>query len=257
VFAAGGLRTVTARWLAHPYDVAVTALMGLDVKLRLARTLVIVDTHHDDIPTFVSRLFDAGADMVQFRDLDASLGEVATAVVEAQQVAMQRNKLVAVTGDLVLAKAVMADVLVGGPSLDPGLAHARMHEYALVGTPVFDPVSCYSVSTDHKIDFALVGPVHLPPGSTVAAPGLDLVRAAAGAMPAGDASGTPWFAVGGLTTTNVGEAIAAGARRVGLVVTGQGDLGAVTAVATALQQAWGSDPDLKDFAFRVLSGGGW
>ncbi len=233
----------------------VTALMGLGAKLRLARTLVIVDTHHDDIPTFVSALLDAGADIIQFRDPDAPLAVVGTAVLTAQQIAMPRNKLVAVTGDLVLARAVMADVLVGGPSLDPGLAHARMHEYALVGAPVYDPASCYGVSSDHHVDFALVGPVHLPEGSPVAAPGLDLVRAAAGAMPAGDAAGTPWFAVGGLTAGNVSEVIAVGARRVGVVVEGEGDLPAVTAISTTLGKAWEGDPDLHDFAFRVLSGG--
>jgi len=234
----------------------VTALMGLGAKLRLARTLVIVDTRHDDLPTFVSALLDAGADIIQFRDPDASLAVVGTAVVTAQQIAMPRNKLVAVTGDLVLAKAVMADVLVGGPVLDPRLAHARMHEYALVGVPVFDPATCYSVASDHHVNFALVGPVHLPEGSPVAAPGLDLVRAAAGAMPAGDASGTPWFAIGGLTPDRIGEVIEAGARRAGIVVAGDSDLAAVTTISTALHQVWDADPDLHDFAFRVLSGDG-
>jgi thiamine-phosphate pyrophosphorylase len=227
--------------------------MGLGAKLRLARTLVIIDTRHHDIAAFVSALFDAGADLIQLRDPDASLAVVGTAVVTAQRIAMPRNKLVAVTGDLVLAKAVMADVLVGGPALDPGLAHARMHEYALVGAPVFDPSSCYSVASDHNVNFALVGPVHLPEGSPVAAPGLDLVRAAAGAMPAGDASGTPWFAIGGLTPDRIGEVIEAGARRAGIVVNGNSDLAAVTAISTALHQAWAADPDLHDFAFRVLT----
>lgn len=233
----------------------VTALMGLGAKLRLARTLVVVDTHHDDIPGFVEALFDAGADIIQLRDPAAPLAVVGTVAVTAQQIALPRNKLVAVTSDLVLARAVMADVLVGGPGLDPELAHARMHEYALVGAPVYDPASCYSVSSNHFINFALVGPVHLAEGSPVAAPGLDLVRVAAGAMPTGDAAGTPWFAVGGLTPANVGEVIEAGARRVGLVVSDEADLAAVTAVSTALGHAWEADPNLHDFAFRVLSGG--
>ena len=60
--------------------------------LRLARTLVIVDTRHDDLPTFVSALLDAGADIIQFRDPDASLAVVGTAVVTAQQIAMPRNQ---------------------------------------------------------------------------------------------------------------------------------------------------------------------
>ena len=126
-----------------------------------------------------------------------------------------------------------------------------MHEYALVGVPVFDPATCYGVASDHNVNFALVGPVHLPQGSPVAAPGLDLVRAAAGAMPAGDASGTPWFAIGGLTPDRIGEVIKAGARRAGIVVARDSDLAAVTAISTALHQVWDADPDLHDFAFRA------
>lgn len=232
----------------------VTALMGLGAKLRLARTLVIVDMHHDDIDGFVEAVFDAGADMVQFRDSDAPLGRIGAAVQAAQQVALPRNKLVAVTGDLVLAKAVLADVLVGGPGLDPSLAHNRMHEYALVGLPVFSAADCDSVATSPEVDFALVGPVHLPAGTAVAAPGPALLRAAASTMPVGDPSGTPWFAVGGITGANIADAVDAGARRAGVVVTGDADLATVTAVAAALSGAWNTDPELKDFAFRVLSG---
>lgn len=134
-------------------------------RLDFARTLVVVDTHHDDIPGFVEALFDAGADIIQLRDPAAPLAVVGTAAVTAQQIALPRNRpLVAVTSDLVLARAVMADVLVGSPGLDPELAHARMHEYALVGAPM-RPASCYSVSSNHFINFALVGPVHLAEGS--------------------------------------------------------------------------------------------
>jgi thiamine-phosphate pyrophosphorylase len=233
----------------------VTALMGLGAKLRLARTLAIVDMRHDDIEGFVSKLFEAGVDMIQFRDPDAPLAQIGAAVVAAQQVALMRHKLVAVTGDLVLAKAVMADVLVGGRGLDPGLAHGRLHEYALVGLPVFNPADCYYISSSPDVDFALVGPVHMAPGSLAPAPGLVLVREAAAAMPAGDPAGTPWFAVGGITAANIGEVIDAGARRAGLVVTGDADLAAVETVSSALRAAWDADPDLKDFAFRVLGGG--
>jgi thiamine-phosphate pyrophosphorylase len=74
-------------------------------------------------------------------------------------------------------------------------------------------------------------------------------------MPAGDPAGTPWFAVGGITAQNIGEVIDAGARRAGIVVTGDADLAAVASVSAALRGSWDADPDLKDFAFRVLSGG--
>lgn len=234
----------------------VTALMGLGAKLRLARTLAIVDMRHDDLDSYVSQLFDAGVDMIQFRDPDAPLAQIGAAVVAAQQVALTRHKLVAVTGDLVLAKAVMADVLIAGPGLDPGLAHGRLHEYALVGLPVFSPADLYSIGSSPDVDFALVGPVHMAPGSLAPAPGLALVREAAAALPAGDPGGTPWFAVGGVTAANIREVIDAGARRAGLVVTGDADLATVAAVSSALRAAWDADPDLKDFAFRVLGGAG-
>src|SRR5674536_26744 len=71
----------------RPYDVAVTALMGLDVRLRLARTLVIVDTAHDDIAPFVSALFAQGADIIQFRDPGAPVDRVREAVETAQRIA--------------------------------------------------------------------------------------------------------------------------------------------------------------------------
>ena len=228
--------------------------MGLDARLRLARTLVIIDTKHDDIASFVSALFAQGADIVQFRDPDAPVDKVRAAVETAQRIAMPMNKLVAVTGDLHLARQVMADVLVGGPDLDPGLAHARLHEYALVGAPVFDADGCHRVAESDSVDFALVGPVHLQTG-TATAPGPGLVRVAAEAMPVGDPQGTPWFAVGGITPDRLPDVIAAGARRAGVVVTGEADLVAVGRVASALRQAWNDDHALQDFAFKALSSG--
>jgi thiamine-phosphate pyrophosphorylase len=234
------------------YDVAVTALMGLDARLRLARTLVIIDTAHDDIASFVSALFAQGADIIQFRDPGASMDRVRAAVETAQRIAMPMNKLVAVTGDLNLARQVMADVLVGGPDLDPGLAHARLHEYALVGAPAFDADGCRRIAESDAVDFALVGPVHLASG-TATAPGTGLVRIAAEAMPVGDPKGTPWFAVGGITPDRLGDVIAAGARRAGIVVTGEAGLVAVGRVSSALRQAWNDDPALQDFAFKALS----
>jgi thiamine-phosphate pyrophosphorylase len=239
----------------RPYDVAVTALMGLDAKLRLARTLVIIDTRHDDIAAFVSALFAHGADMIQVRDPEASLDAVRTVVETAQRIAMPLNKLVAVTGDLEVARRVMADVLVGGADLDPGLAHGRLHEYALVGAPAFTADDCRQIAGSDAVEFALVGPVHLPSGAAATAPGLDLVRVAAETMPVADAKGTPWFAVGGITPDRLADVIAAGARRAGVAVTGENDLLDVGRVSSALRQAWADDPALQDFAFRALSTG--
>lgn len=249
----GGVACGPAGRALASYDGAVTALMGLEARLRLARTLVIIDTRHDDIAAFASALFAQGADMIQFRDPQAPVETLRRDVETTQRIAMPLNKLVAVTGDLALARQVMADVLVGGRDLDPGMAHARLHEYALVGAPAFTVDDCRRIAENDAVEFALVGPVHLPPGASAEAPGLELVRAAAGAMPVSDVAGTPWFAVGGITPDRLSEVVAAGARRVGLVVTGEDDLDAVGFVSTALRQAWADDPTLDGFAFRALS----
>ena len=227
--------------------------MGLGAKLRLSRTLVIIDTRHGDIAAYVSALFAQGADIIQVRDPAASLETIRTVVETAQRIAMPLNKLVAVTGDLEVARQVMADVLVGGPDLDPGMAHARLHEYALVGVPAFTADDCRRIAGSGTLEFALVGPVHLPSGSTATAPGLDVVRVAAQTMPVSDAQGTPWFAVGGITPDGLADVIAAGARRAGIVVTGESDLADVGRVSAALHHAWTDDPSLTDYAFRALS----
>lgn len=237
------------------YDVAVTALMGLDAKLRLARTLVIIDTRHDDISALVSALFAQGADMIQLRDPAASLDTLRKVVETAQRIALPLNKLVAVTGDIEVGRQLMADVLVGSADLDPGMAHARLHEYALVGAPAFTADDCRRIAGSDTIEFALVGPVHLPAGSAATAPGLDLVRVAVETMPVADVTGTPWFAVGGITPDRLPEVIAAGARRAAVVVTREPDLVDVGRVSAALRQAWADDPTLQDYAFRALSTG--
>jgi thiamine monophosphate synthase len=72
-------------------------------------------------------------------------------------------------------------------------------------------------------------------------------------MPVADVAGTPWFAVGGITADLLGEVIAAGARRAGVVVTGEDDLADVGRVSIALRKAWSEDPSLQDYAFQALS----
>jgi thiamine-phosphate pyrophosphorylase len=233
-----------------------TALTGLLARLRLARTLATIDTRHHDVGAFVAALFAEGADIVEIRDAHASLAALRTAVDTAQRVAMQQNKLVAVSGDIDVARAVMADVLVGGPDLDPGLAHARLHEYALVGLPASTADDCRHLAESEAVDFALVGPVAQPRGTAGAEIDLDLVRTAARELPLGEVTATPWFATVDSSGSRLAEVVAAGARRASLVVTGEKDLPAVGRVADALRHAWGADPALEDFAFRVLSNPG-
>ncbi|MBI4900515.1 MAG: thiamine phosphate synthase [Actinobacteria bacterium] len=233
-----------------------TALTGLLARLRLARTLVTIDTRHHDVAAFAAALFAQGADIVELRDPHAPLAALRTAVEAAQRVAMPLNKLVAVSGDIEVARAVMADVLVGGPDLDPGLAHARLHEYALVGLPASTADDCRHLAESDAVDFALVGPVTLSSGTAGAEADLDLVRVAARQMPLGEVTATPWFALVDSSGSRLAEVVAAGARRAGVMVTGEKDLPLVGRVAETLRHAWQADPALEDFALRVLSNPG-
>ena len=228
--------------------------MGLRSRLRLARTLVVVAARHHDAAAFASDLFAHGADIVAVRDPHASREALRRTVVSAQRVAMPLNKLVAVIGDLEAARAAMADVLVASGDLDPALAHARLHEYALVGVPAAEAEDLPHLGESHDVDFVLLstGDVTGRTGAT----DLDLVRAAAEAMPVADPHGTPWFVPCELTGERMPDLVAAGARRVALTVDAEADLTRVGHIADALRLAWQDDPALEDFAFRVLSNPG-
>jgi thiamine-phosphate pyrophosphorylase len=63
------------------------------------------------------------------------------------------------------------------------------------------------------VDYFCVGPVWATPTKPGRpAVGIDLVRWAAG-----QGFATPWFAIGGIDTTNVGEVVEAGAQRIVVV----------------------------------------
>lgn len=228
--------------------------MGLRARLRLARTLVVVDARHHDATALAADLFAHGADIVAVRDPGASLEALRRTVEHVQRVAMPLNKLVAVSGDLEAARAAMADVLVAGDDLDPALAHARLHEYALVGVPAAEAEELPHLGESHDVDFILLSTGDETGRS--AATDRDLVRAAAEALPVADPHGTPWFVPCDVTGKRLPDLVGAGARRVMLTVDAATDLRWVRHIADGLRGAWQGDPALEDFAFRVLSNPG-
>ena len=232
--------------------------MSLDAKLRLARIIVVTGSlgGGDAFASHVCGLLEAGADITQLRDPQVPPSVLREAFEMAQAIALAHNSSVAVTSDVELAKDCDADLLVlPAKSIDPSLAHAKLHPHALVGRSVHDDAGLATAAADHEINFALVGPVYLPAGAPFAAPGLDLVRQAAEHMPVADIRGTPWFATGGIDPATVNEVIEAGARRVSIAVDSSDDAAAVKQLADALRLAWVQDPTLKDFAFGVFGMG--
>lgn len=188
----------------------------------------------------VSAALAGGVDIVQLRDKN-SAGERERgpleaahelhALAELRAVCHEHGALFAVNDRADVAAASGADVLHLGQD-DLPLDWARR----IVGADMIVGLSCHAAdevdaaAADPRIDYFCTGPVWPTPTKPGRhAPGLDLVRHAAAlgdsagedsaGASAGDAAGgaTPWFAIGGIDHSNVGEVVGAGARRIVVV----------------------------------------
>ncbi|MFT4218191.1 MAG: thiamine phosphate synthase [Micropruina sp.] len=225
-----------------------TILRGLDVRLRLARLFCVTDARlrTGDLPGFAAGVLDAGVDLVQLRDEAASDAEKLAAL-ETLRAADRGRGLVSVYADPALAREFGADVLQlpkGGP--DPAKARRYVSRWALLGRPCYTIADLDAAFADDGIDFVTLGPVYarLPWSSDL--PGLDLVRHAARVAPPATPGSKPWFAIGGITADNLGEVLAAGARRVavGRAITAAAEPArAARGFADRLRAAWGDEFD--------------
>lgn len=240
---------------------AVTALMGLDARLRLARLQLVTDTRGGGraFGDYCVEVFRHGVDMLQVRERGISAVQLTDALEIARSVALQLNKLVVVSEDVDVAAAFGADVIQLDATAAAAEAKSAQHPYALVGVAAHDEAGLAAAATNEAVSYLTVGPVFGGGDRPVyALPGLDLVRAAADTLAVADSGGKPWFAIGGIDAASLDDVIAAGARRV--VVTGRalgsqdpGD--AVRTLSARLREAWDADESLAGYAFRVLGGG--
>jgi thiamine-phosphate pyrophosphorylase len=108
----------------------------------------------------------------------------------------------------------------------------------LIGLSTHSADQAAAAAASPDVDYFCAGPVWPTPTKPGRpAPGLVLVRYAAGL-----AAARPWFAIGGISADNLGEVLAAGARRVVVVraITEAADpAAAAAALATRLRTAVG------------------
>ena len=113
-----------------------------------------------------------------------------------------------------LVAACRADgVHVGQDDLTPSEAREAVGGDAIVGLSTHAPAEFDAGEADPEVDYLAVGPVYETPtkfGRPAA--GLDYVSYAAERS-----SGRPWFAIGGLDSTNVASVVERGARRIVVV----------------------------------------
>jgi thiamine-phosphate pyrophosphorylase len=174
-----------------------------------------------DLAEFADAALAGGVDIIQLRD-KGSAGEQRFGPLEARQeiealailgdAARRHGALLAVNDRADIALAADADVLHLGQDDLPLTVARRIVGQTIVGRSTHD-IDQVTAAAGEDVDYFCVGPCWPTPTKPGrAAPGLDLVRAAA-------ALGTdkPWFAIGGIDAARLPEVLDAGARRVVVV----------------------------------------
>lgn len=159
---------------------------------------------------FLRSVLAAGVDMVQLRDKAADDDELVAAAQTFRNCCDEAGALFLLNDRPDLAAAVGADGVHVGQA-DAPVAEARdtVGQEAIVGLSTHCPAD---LDAARGVDYVAVGPVHATPTK----PG----RPAVGLEPiryAGAHATVPFFAIGGIDAENVGEVVAAGARRVVVV----------------------------------------
>ena len=168
--------------------------------------LYLVTGARPDLPAFLEAAVRGGVDLVQLREKRLPDGELLRVLEEARAVTRRLGVPLVVNDRPDLAVLVGADgVHVGQDDLP--VAAARTFGLA-VGLSTHSPDELARA----EADYVGVGPVFATPTKEGRpAAGLEYVRHAAAH------ARVPWFAIGGIDETNVGDVVAAGARRVAVV----------------------------------------
>ena len=199
-------------------------------RLAAARLYLCTDARQlqGDLPVFLDKVLGAGVDVVQLRQKGLEAREE-LGLLEIFRAACDRHgALLAVNDRADVALAAGADVLhVGQGDLPPDVARQIIGPDPVLGLSTHSEAEAADAATDHSIDYFCAGPVWPTPTKPGRpAPGLGLISYAAGL-----AATRPWFAIGGIDETSIGDVMEAGARRVVVVraITEADDPGAAAA----------------------------
>ena len=179
-------------------------------RLRRARLYLVVDAAAEHVLPAALR---GGVDMVQLRDKDLDDDSLLEAAARFRAACREHDALFWLNDRPDLALGAGADgVHVGQDDMPPGEVREEVGEQLLIGLSTHSPEQ-FDAALGSEADQLSVGPVwETPTKPGRAAAGLDYVRHAAA-----HAGEQPWFAIGSIDETNVGDVVAAGARRVVVV----------------------------------------
>ncbi len=199
--------------MRQPRERLETALLYLCTDARRER---------GDLAEFADAACRGGVDMIQLRD-KGSIGEQRNGALEARtelaalevlaDAARRHGALLAVNDRADIARAAGADVLhLGQDDLPLLMARDVIGPGPLIGRSAHDREQVATALTE-EVDYFCVGPCWPTPTKPGrAAPGLDLVRFAAGTD-----YRKPWFAIGGVDEERLPAVLDAGARRIVVV----------------------------------------
>jgi thiamine-phosphate pyrophosphorylase len=188
----------------------------LRARLASARLYLCTDARQrqGDLAGFLDAVLAAGVDIVQLRQKGLEAG-TELGYLEIFRLACDRHgALLAVNDRADVAFAAGADVLhVGQGDLAPGMARRILGPRPVIGLSTHSQAEATAAAADPVIDYFCAGPVWPTPTKPGRpAPGLGLVTYAAGL-----AMTRPWFAIGGIDETTIGDVLEAGASRVVVV----------------------------------------
>jgi thiamine-phosphate pyrophosphorylase len=204
-------------------------------RLRTARLYFVCDARPRgaEPEPLLRAALSGGVDIVQLREKDLPRREIEVAALTFRRLCDTYSALFIVNDDPELARSCDADGVHVGQD-DASVAEAR----ELLGPEAIVGLSTHSTeqiaaSAEAAVDYISVGPVwETPTKEGRPGVGLELVAEAAESAP------HPFFAIGGIDTTNADRVVAAGAHRLGAVRAIR-DAEAPTAAAEALRVALG------------------
>ena len=166
-----------------------------------------------DLAAFADAVLEAGVDLIQLRDKRAEAGQLLEAAAVLRAAADRHGALFAVNDRADVALAAGADVLhLGQDDLPMAWARRILGPDVLLGRSTHD-LDQATLAAAEPWDYLAVGPVWptaTKPGRP--ATGTTLIQAVADLGPP-----QPWFAIGGIDTSNLDQVTAAGATRVVVV----------------------------------------
>ena len=188
----------------------------LTSRLAAARLYLCTDARErkGDLPRFLDDVLAGGVDIVQLRQKGLEAAQELAYLEVFRQACDAHGALLAVNDRADVAYACGADVLhLGQDDLPAGVAREIIGPRPLIGLSSHAPPETAAAAAEPAADYFCTGPVWPTPTKPGRpAPGLDLVRYAAGLRTA-----RPWFAIGGIDEANLDRVLEAGATRIVVV----------------------------------------